>query len=1032
LNQAFGTTDPEPRIYGGIEPSLNVKKFMKLPANLRRFPKMELLKEEVRAEETATKQRWSIREMENEGDDVLTIEQRKKRKDKEKVDRQVCDGNKIDFSNVRATDLPHNKVIYMPKPCSLRDEIKIENQRMEVIEEIKKYIADKCDDEGNIRGAEVLDEDELAGLEEIEEGIRNKGWMLYYSDKSGRLVLDTKDNFLDCMADHYSGDKVVDIDEAMEAEDELNNLSRVFAGVLKLGVNANQGQRCRETLISTMAAIPAMQGYRKDHKGDINGDKSKGPPLRPLCAANKSMNAPLGCLVSNILKSVGDEQSAKNRTEIMSTEELCREAEDVNRAIADETTDRIDVEHEDNVRRQQPRRTCNVNKVQNEHIVVKPKIQNLKKRIIGSMDAKALYPSIVKKLASSSAKKAIQETEMMIENVNITMLTRLVAMKTTVEEIEEEGLADVVPRPKARTTFRSFANPKGNSKRSEGSNQFEAAAREPTGEQVKKLLGMAVGTAIEECMDRHFYKIGGKIYRQRKGGSIGSSLTGETARVFMLEWDKLFLKKVDEMGIKLDLYKRYVDDIVIVLNTIANGWWFSEESKAMAYDKDRVDLDSDELRTFKILQAIANTIHEEIQMTVDVPGEHRNQKLPVLDLNMWIETDAEGRQRICHTFYKKDVSSPFTILQRSAMSMNTKRTAHFQEAIRRLRNCDKSQPWIQRAVHMSEWVNMLRASGYNERYRLNILQGAIARYEQMRKDEMEGTIQNLYRNRSQIVQMCKDKGGKATAATWFMSNGVTGTMNTAPTPDSCLRDMLQKSLMSVPSMGGGRTKVIETGGTPVSLGLTKNDPFRVSGCDYGDPTCIVDPKVSCSAMSVCYQVTCSCGESVTNVTRDTETNTNTTDSRTVTTVGATGEASTFTIGTPRGNQVGVTAGMRRSCRDNNTNMKKKMMKRKKKMTDTKMNYLGITGRTMHARQKEHVKAVNACDMKNAIAKHASEFHKDNPPEFVMKLISKHRTNLEKAVNEGLLIEKQDKKYLMNKRSEWGKTRGVVRLTAARG
>ena len=48
-----------------------------------------------------------------------------------------------------------------------------------------------------------LTEEEQAGLDDIKKGIANKDWMIYSSDKSGKIVLDTKQNFLSCMEEHF-------------------------------------------------------------------------------------------------------------------------------------------------------------------------------------------------------------------------------------------------------------------------------------------------------------------------------------------------------------------------------------------------------------------------------------------------------------------------------------------------------------------------------------------------------------------------------------------------------------------------------------------------------------------------------------------------------------------------------------------------------------------------------------------------------------------------------------------------------------
>ena len=88
-------------------------------------------------------------------------------------------------------------------------------------------------------------------------------------------------------------------------------------------------------MVGRYVTIPSLQGLRKDHKGNLDGDPKKGPKLRPLAAANRAPNAALGNLVSRVVKSVGDNKASKTGTELISTEELKRRIEDVNKHIAD-------------------------------------------------------------------------------------------------------------------------------------------------------------------------------------------------------------------------------------------------------------------------------------------------------------------------------------------------------------------------------------------------------------------------------------------------------------------------------------------------------------------------------------------------------------------------------------------------------------------------------------------------------------------------------------------------------------------------
>ena len=89
-----------------------------------------------------------------------------------------------------------------------------------------------------------------------------------------------------------------------------------------------------------------------------------------------------------------------------------------------------------------------------------------------------------------------------------------------------------------------------------------------------------------------------------------------------------------------------------------------------------------DLRTLSVLRDIANSIDKNIIMEPDVPSLHPNGRVPVLDLEVWVDE----MNKIQHSFFKKPVSSPYTILYNSALPAQTKRNSLFQEGLRRFRN----------------------------------------------------------------------------------------------------------------------------------------------------------------------------------------------------------------------------------------------------------------------------------------------------------------------------------------------------------
>ena len=129
---------------------------------------------------------------------------------------------------------------------------------------------------------------------------------------------------------------------------------------------------------------------------------------------------------------------------------------------------------------------------------------------------------------------------------------------------------------------------------------------------------------------------------------------------------------------------------------------------------------------------IANAINENIQVTHDSPEMNSDGMMPVLDLKLWIHF-CNHYPQVAHTFFRKPIASPYTILKRSAIAEGTKKNTLFQEVLRRLYNVSNLLPWSESVRHLSEYSNVMRNSGYSASERFNAIRGGILRYEEMRK-----------------------------------------------------------------------------------------------------------------------------------------------------------------------------------------------------------------------------------------------------------------------------------------------------------
>ena len=84
----------------------------------------------------------------------------------------------------------------------------------------------------------------------------------------------------------------------------------------------------------------------------------------------------------------------------------------------------------------------------------------------------------------------------------------------------------------------------------------------------------------------------------------------------MTWWDKELLKKLREVGIDPILYKRYVDDIVMIVMKI-----IGENEEIHEADE----------RTIERIGEIGESIHSSIKLTKEVPLENEDKKLPDMD-----------------------------------------------------------------------------------------------------------------------------------------------------------------------------------------------------------------------------------------------------------------------------------------------------------------------------------------------------------------------------------------------------------------
>ena len=175
---------------------------------------------------------------------------------------------------------------------------------------------------------------------------------------------------------------------------------------------------------------------------------------------------------------------------------------------------------------------------------------------------------------------------------------------------------------------------------------FRPPMRTPSPTELREMFALALEILIKEAARGNMFTFNKKIYRQRKGGAIGSTLTGALACLFMLVWcrDLKERLRVATMNLpnsslyKLYLLLYYVDDGTISTEALPPGCRLIGDRFEIVEDEVENDrqIPKDE-RTAKLLTELGNKISSFINLTCDYPSANENGFMPVLDVQARVQ-----------------------------------------------------------------------------------------------------------------------------------------------------------------------------------------------------------------------------------------------------------------------------------------------------------------------------------------------------------------------------------------------------------
>ena len=253
-----------------------------------------------------------------------------------------------------------------------------------------------------------------------------------------------------------------------------------------------------------------------------------------------------------------------------------------------------------------------------------------------------------------------------------------------------------------------------------------------------------------------------------------------------------------------------------------------------------------------------------IKLTTDVPSNHSNKKLPILDLQVSVNHNENNRMDF--EYYEKPTKCKNVILADAALPSKDKRTILTQECLRIIRNTKLELGVDIRNQYLDRFMLKMKNSGYNAKFRKEILDSALKGFDKMIKDDKDD-LKPLYRSKNWMKDRRKDQK-KERKRNWYKNKGndknikeYESILFVPVTKGGVLAKELKKREEELNKNKKERIKIIESGGIKLKDILIDKNPFKSSKCK--ESKCFVCqsensevPNFSCNTNNCGYRLIC--------------------------------------------------------------------------------------------------------------------------------------------------------------------------------
>ena len=152
---------------------------------------------------------------------------------------------------------------------------------------------------------------------------------------------------------------------------------------------------------------------------------------------------------------------------------------------------------------------------------------------VGSMDVRALYPSLTHNQAINMTYMAAMESQVRFDNLDYVEISKFINVLTTNQQRVDMQLDQVIPqRTKDRGRKPGLGFLQSDTYKDKEPKWFPPN-RSPNILEKKKLWAWSLSLSVKLVLENHYYTKNGITYKQIEGGPIGLDITGELAELIM-------------------------------------------------------------------------------------------------------------------------------------------------------------------------------------------------------------------------------------------------------------------------------------------------------------------------------------------------------------------------------------------------------------------------------------------------------------------------------------------------------------------